>query len=230
VVYTVPTFHNPTGTCLTGPRRRELLRLATRHDLAVVEDDFAGDLRHKGRTQPAIKALDRQGVVVHLGTFSKMLAPGLRVGYVVADGPVLDVLTRLKSAHDLTTSPLIQRAVERFVTVGRYQAHLRRTTRIYRKRRDGLLDALRRELPGCQVQRPAGGLFAWVRLPLGTSARRLVVAAAEAGVVIAPETRFYARAEDGDDHIRLNFACRTEEEVTEGIARLARVVAAHRTS
>jgi GntR family transcriptional regulator / MocR family aminotransferase len=224
LIYTVPTFQNPTGTCLPAHRRRELLALARRHDLPLVEDDFAGDLRYDGRTQPAIKALDRHGQVIHLGTFAKLLAPGLRIGYLVADGPVLRRLTAQKRALDLTTSPLLQRAVERFVTVGRYQAHLRRTTRIYRLRRDAMMDGLARELPGCVVRRPTGGLFAWVRLPDGISARILARAAAGAGVVIAPGTRFFIEPNDGDGHIRLNFATRTEEEIRDGLARLGRTM------
>ena len=136
------------GRRLSGTRRRALLELAERYDVPIVEDDFAGDLRFEGRTQPAIKALDRSGSVIYIGTFSKLLQPGLRVGYVVADGPVLDRLAQIKRTHDLTTSPLMQLVVDRFVTLGRYQAHLRRTTRLYRQRRDAMLAALGEHLPG----------------------------------------------------------------------------------
>ena len=165
---------------MSGTRRRALLELAERYGVPIVEDDFAGDLRFEGRTQPAIKALDRSGGVIYIGTFSKLLQPGLRVGYVVADGPVLDRLAQIKRTHDLTTSPLMQLVVDRFVTLGRYQAHLRRTTRLYRQRRDAMLAALGEHLPAATVSPVHGGLFAWVRLPEGVSTRRLLPAAARA--------------------------------------------------
>jgi GntR family transcriptional regulator/MocR family aminotransferase len=228
LVYTIPTFQNPSGTCLSGPRRRALLELAERHDVAIVEDDYAGDLRYDGRTQPAIKALDRAGHVIYVGTFSKLLQPGLRVGYVVADGPVLERLADVKRAHDLTTSTLMQLVVDRFVTLGRYQAHLRRTTRLYRQRRDALLAALAEHLPDVTVAPVHGGLFAWLRLPAGplagASARALLPAARERGVDYAPGDQFFADPAEGDRHIRLNFATVAPPDIERGIARLAAAI------
>lgn len=224
LIYTVPTFHNPTGTCLPARRRRDLLAVAARHDLPIVEDDFTGDLRYEGRTQPAVKALDQNGSVIHLGSFAKLLAPGLRIGYLVADGPVFDRLTAAKQAMDLTTSPLLQRVVDRIVTVGRYQSHLRRTTRLYRRRRDAMSEALAREMPHCAVGLPAGGLFLWVRLPEGVSARALARAGARTGVVVTPGHRFFTDPTAGDGYIRLNFATRTENEIHDGITRLGQAM------
>ena len=226
LLYTVPNFANPSGLCLSGPRRRRLLELVEEHAVPLVEDDFAGDLRYEGRTQPAIKALDPGGRVIYLGTFSKLLVPGLRLGYVVAEGPVLARLTELKRAHDLTTSPLIQRVVDRFVTVGRYQAHLRRTTRLYRRRRDALVAALTEHLPGARLHPPAGGLFAWLELPDlpdGVTTSSLLPHAHAAGVSFAPGSRFYPDPARGHAHLRLNFAVRTPEEIDEGVRRLALV-------
>ena len=104
LIYTIPTFHNPTGTSLSSVRRRQLIVLADRYNVPILEDDFVGDLRYEGRTQPALKALDPGGRVIYVSTFSKMLMPGLRVGFLVADGPVFDGLVRFKHASDLATS------------------------------------------------------------------------------------------------------------------------------
>src|SRR5512147_3053803 len=165
LIYTIPNFHNPTGTCLNGQRRRQLISLADRYNVPVLEDDFVGDLRYEGRAQPALKALDPGGRVIYISTFSKMLMPGLRVGFLAAEGPVYDCLVNFKRVNDLTTSTLIQRALETYVTVGRYQAHLRRSCQIFRRRRDVMLTAIKRYLPASvHCDSPQGGLFIWLQL------------------------------------------------------------------
>src|SRR5512147_1726495 len=147
LIYTIPNFHNPTGTCLNGSRRRQLLVLADRYNVPILEDDFVGDLRYEGRTQPTLKALDPGGRVIYVSTFSKMLMPGLRVGFLVAEGPVYECLVNFKRVNELATSNLIQHALEAYVTVGRYQAHLHRSCQIFRKRRDVMVSAIQRYLP-----------------------------------------------------------------------------------
>jgi GntR family transcriptional regulator/MocR family aminotransferase len=112
LIYTIPNFHNPTGVCMSVARRRELLSLAARYNAAILEDDYVGDLRYEGRALPALKSLDPGGQIIYVSTFSKMLMPGLRVGFLSADGPVLAGLARLKRATDLATSSLVQRALE----------------------------------------------------------------------------------------------------------------------
>jgi len=231
LIYTIPNFHNPTGTCLSGPRRRQLIILADRYNVPILEDDFVGDLRYEGRTQPALKALDSGGRVIHVSTFSKMLMPGLRVGYLVADGPVYDALVRFKRANDVATSSLIQRALEAYVTVGRYQAHLRRSCQIFRKRRDAMLAAIDRSLPaGVQVDPPQGGLFLWMRLPESLSADELLPLACEEGVDFVPGSSFYPDGADGKDRLRLNFVVQPPEEIEEGIRRLGRAIARMRSA
>ncbi len=224
LIYTIPNFQNPSGTCLSGARRRQLLGLAARYNVPILEDDFVGDLRYEGRAQPAIKALDACGQVIYVGTFSKMLMPGLRVGYLLADGPIFERLVCRKRVQDLTTTPLIQRALDMYVTVGRYQAHLRRSTRLYRARRDAMLAALRKTLPSVTVIPPQGGLFAWLKLPEGISSLELLPRAIESGVEFAPGTRFFPNPLEGEPFMRVNFAARTENEIVEGIRRLAKVI------
>lgn len=225
LIYTIPNFHNPTGTCLTEARRRKLLLLADRFGIPVLEDDFVGDLRYEGRAVPALKALDPGGQVIHIGTFSKMLMPGLRVGFIVADGPVYQALVRFKRVNDLATSSLIQRALRDYVTIGRYQAHLRRSIQIFRKRRDAMLSALRRHLPaGWRAEIPQGGLFLWVRLPELLSADDLLPLALREGVDFLPGSAFFLNPAEGREWIRLNFAAQEEPAIETGIARLGQAV------
>ncbi|HMA08674.1 MAG TPA: PLP-dependent aminotransferase family protein, partial [Ramlibacter sp.] len=227
LIYTIPNFHNPTGTCLSGARRHELIALAGRYNLPILEDDFVGDLRYEGRTQPALKALDPGGNVIFISTFSKMLMPGLRVGFLAAEGPVFDGLVRLKHASDLATSSLVQRALEAYVTVGRYQAHLRRSCQEFRRRRDAMAAAIRSELPaGTRMDVPQGGLFLWLQLPNGLSADELLPPACDRGVNFAPGSGFFPEASGGRDWLRLNFAAQPSEAIEEGIQRLARAVRA----
>jgi GntR family transcriptional regulator/MocR family aminotransferase len=226
LIYTIPNFHNPTGTCLSSQRRRQLIAVADRYEVPILEDDFVGDLRYEGRAQPALKALDPGGRVIYVSTFSKMLMPGLRVGFLAAEGPVYAGLAGLKRASDLATSNLIQRALEAYVTVGRYQAHLRHSCQIYRKRRDAMLAAIRRHLPaGVGCDPPQGGLFVWLRLPAPLSAGQLLPLAAEEGVTFDPGGRFFPDgAAGGGACLRLNFAIQTPEAIEEGIRRLGRAI------
>jgi GntR family transcriptional regulator / MocR family aminotransferase len=225
LIYAIPNFQNPTGACLSVPRRRQLIALADRYNIPILEDDFVGDLRYDGRAQPALKALDPGGRVIYVGTFSKMLMPGLRIGFLAADGPVYDRLVALKRANDLMTSTLIQRALEVYVTVGRYQAHVRRSCLVYRKRRDAMLAAIQRHLPApVQVNPPLGGLFIWLGLPEQLSAAALRPLAAEEGVQYAPGDRFFPNRSDGDRYLRLNFATQTPADIDEGIKRLGRAI------
>jgi len=147
--------------------------------------------------------------------------PGVRVGYLVADGPVLRRLVQHKRVSDLTTSTLLQRTLEMYVTVGRYQQHLRRSCRIYRHRRDVMLTAIKRYLPASvHVTAPQGGLFIWVRLPESVSSRRLLPIAVEEGVEFAPGSWFFPQPHEGDPFLRLNFVTQALPAIAEGIRRL----------
>lgn len=223
LVYSIPNFHNPTGTCLVSARRHELIILADRYNVPIFEDDFVGDLRYEGRAQPALKALDPGGRVIHVSTFSKMLMPGLRVGFLVADGPIYDSLVKYKRVNDLATSSLIQRALHDYVTVGRYQAHLRRSSQIFHKRRDAMLGAIQRRLPDeIHLDPPLGGLFMWMKLPGNLSADELLPLAIREGVDFMPGSSFFLDSQDGASWLRLNFVVHDEGKIEEGIKRLAK--------
>ncbi len=228
LIYTIPNFHNPTGACLSGQRRRQLISLAGRFDVPVLEDDYVGDIRYEGHVQPTLKSLDPDGRVIYMSTFSKMLIPGLRVGFVVAEGPVCAHLLRSKRCHDLATCNLIQRALKDYVSVGRYAAHLQRSCTLYRRRRDAMLAALERHMPSeCSWLRPKGGLFVWLRLPGGIKASELLPKACEEGVVYAPGGNFHLDPAQGEGFMRLNFASNSEEVIEEGIRRLGMAMGAN---
>ncbi len=225
LLYTMPNFHNPTGACMSSQRRRQLIALADRYNVPIVEDDFVGDLRYEGRVLPALKSLDPGGRVIYVNTFSKMLMPGLRVGFLVAEGPFFDSMVRYKRVNDLTTSNLHQRALEAYVTVGRYQSHLRRTSLIYRKRRDAVLHAVDRYLPATVgLNPPQGGLFAWLRLPDDLSAEDLLPLACKEGVAFVPGFMFFPNPADGAHFLRLNFVSQPPEDTEEGIKRLSKAI------
>ena len=214
---------------MSGDRRRQLIALATNYNVPLIEDDFAGDLRYSGRTQPALKALDPGGRVIYVSTFSKMLMPALRVGYLVATGPVRERLLSLKRTMDLATSNLMQCALESYITVGRYQAHLRRACRVYRRRRDAMLDALERYMPtGVQWQVPHGGLFLWMQLPETWSADEIFPLAGEEGVIFAPGSIFYP-GQRVKNYLRINFAMHPVTLIEDGIRRLGRAFGRYAT-
>lgn len=225
LIYTIPNFQNPSGADMSGQRRRQLIALAQQYDIPILEDDFVGDLRYDGRAQPAIKALDPGGYVIYIGTFSKMLMPGVRLGYLVAEGPVLEKLEESKRTQDLSTSALLQHALNRYVSVGRYQSHLRRSIRLYRGRRDAMLEAIQRYLPAeILLHPPKGGLFVWMQLPEPISALELLPFAAHHGISYAPGSWFTISPQDGEGYLRLNFAVQTPEKIDLGIQRLGKAM------
>jgi 2-aminoadipate transaminase len=192
LVCTMPTFQNPTGVSTTLEHRRRLLAIVSRHGVPVLEDEFQKDLRIRGRDVPSLRALDRSGQVTYVGTFSKALFPGPRVGWLVATPAVAQAATALKRAMDLASSPLAQAAVASFCRAGAYDRHLRRMVRELEVRHDHARVALERHLPrGTAVTRPDGGLAIWVTLPDALDALALLPDAKRRGVVYSPGTLFF---------------------------------------
>ena len=217
VLYLQPTFHNPTARVTVEARRHELLELASRHRCIVVEDDWAGDLRFEGSDLPTLHALDGGRHVLHLGTFSKKLLPGLRIGWVAAPAPALERLLALKQVADCGTSPLLQAALHRFLEEGGLDEHLRRTRRVYRERRDLMLAALDRHLAGAaRWTRPLGGLFVWVRLTGRGDGGELFAAAQERGVTFSRGELFHVEG-GGRDAMRLTYAAASPEQIETGV-------------
>ena len=226
VLYLVPTFANPTGRTLPAERRRAVAELAGRHGFWIVEDDPYGELRYRGTpvapiaTEPA--AADR---VLYLGSFSKIGAPGMRLGWLRAPGPVRRALAVAKQAADLHTSTVDQAAAAAYLAVADLDGHLRRLREIYRGRLDAMAAALPAVVPpGSTWTDPDGGMFLWVRLPDGTDTGQLLAAALDAGVAYVPGAPFYVTAPDVAT-LRLCFVTHPRERTAEGMRRLGEVLA-----
>lgn len=224
LLYVQPTFHNPTTRVLSLERRREVLELAARHSCAVVEDDWAGDLRFEGEDLPTLHALDGGRRVVHLSTFSKKLLPGLRVGWVTAPTPVLERLLVLKQIEDHGTSLLVQAALHAFLEEGGLDSHLLRVRKAYRERRDAMLAALDAHAPEeAAWTRPKGGLFLWMSLPEGTDGGEIFNTARERGVLFSRGELFHL--DGGGRHtLRLTFSAAEPEEIRAGIEVLGTIL------
>jgi 2-aminoadipate transaminase len=226
LLYLTPNFQNPTGTCLAAERRRAVVALAARHGLPVLEDDPYGALRYSGAPAPALATLPEAGGCLYLGTFSKVLAPGLRVAWLITpDRALHEKLITAKQAADLHTSTFTQRVVTAAVRPpGFLDAHVGRLITTYRQRRDAMIAALERHFPsGCTWTRPDGGLFLWVTVPPSLDTQSLLPAALAAGVAYVPGAPFWV---DRPVHntLRLNFSHATPDRIDTGIRRLGAVL------
>jgi len=224
LLYTIPTFQNPTGGSMSTARRRDLLDLARLHGIVVVEDDPYGELRYDpGEPEPALRALDPD--VVYLGTFSKTIAPGLRVGWMAVPEDLVEPVTTAKEVADINNERMTSRVV--FHTAnGFLDGHLERARAAYQGRRDTLLSGLAAYLPlGSAWTRPGGGFFVWVTLPTGLRVDQVIGPAADAGVVFLPGAWFYPDKRDPFT-LRLSFSALPEDRIGEGIRRLGEATAA----
>jgi 2-aminoadipate transaminase len=223
-IYTVPTFHNPAGVTMSLDRRRRLVQLAAQRELLVLEDNPYGLLRYEGQPLPPLYALDGGVYVMYLGTFSKILSPGIRLGWCVAPPPVMEKVVLGKQAADLCTSTLTQYFVLEYFAEGRWREYVESLARIYRERRDAMLDALERHFPPqAEWSRPEGGLFLWATLPDYIDTGDLLAKALRENVAFVPGAAAYVDAR-GSSSMRLNFSASEPDEIREGIRRIGQVV------
>jgi 2-aminoadipate transaminase len=234
-LYVLPNFQNPSGVTLSLARRRRLVELANHYGVPIVEDDPYGQLRYEGEHLPPLVALDAEyhgcvsaraftGDVLYLGTLSKTLAPGLRVGWIVAPEVVIRRLVQVKQGMDLHTSTFCQMVAFEVARQGFLDRHVRDVRQVYGERRDAMLDALVRHFPeGATWTRPQGGLFLWVTLPAPLDSARVFDAALREKVAFVPGASFFPRG-GGERTLRLNFSYCTPAVIEEGIARLGSVV------
>jgi 2-aminoadipate transaminase len=223
-VYTVPSFQNPAGVTLSLERRRALVRLARERELLVLEDNPYGLLRYEGEPLPTLYALDRGEYVIYLGTFSKILSPGLRLGWTVAPHPVLEKLNLGKQAADLCSPPLSQHFVAAYFAQRDWRAYVRGLVELYRRRRDTMLDALAEHLPPeAHWTRPSGGLFVWARLPDYIDTTDLLARALREDVAFVPGRAAFLDGRGGSE-MRLNFSGVHEDDIREGVRRIGKVV------
>lgn len=224
LVYLVPNFQNPRGTTLSAARRHALMSLVQAHQVPVLEDDPYGALRFRGESLPPLAALDESGLVISLGTFSKTLAPGLRLGWLHAAPALLKHLVVAKQASDLHCGSLTQRAVAELLATFDFEAHLATLRSVYGERCDAMLAAIEASFPrGTRFTRPEGGLFVWAELPGDVDTEVLLRHAVDEKVAFVPGAPFFASAPRRNT-LRLNFSNRTPELIREGMGRLGRVI------
>jgi 2-aminoadipate transaminase len=223
-IYTVPTFQNPAGVTMSLERRQRLVEIAARRELLVLEDNPYGMLRYEGEALPTLRSLDDGMYVMYLGTFSKILSPGIRLGWVVAPPPVLEKINLGKQASDLCTSTLSQLMVQAYFEQSDWRDYVQSLTEVYRDRRDTMMDALAEFFPReAEWTRPQGGMFIWVTLPDFIDTTDLLARALRDNVAFVPGAAAYL---DGRGHnsMRLNFSASDGDAIREGVRRIGEVV------
>lgn len=229
LLYTVPDFQNPTGATLSLPRRRRLIELANRHDLIVLEDTPYRHIRFAGDSLPTLKSLDTEGRVIHLGSFSKILVPALRLGWAIAAPPLLEKLSLLKVAADTQTSTLNMAATSLFLDRHDLWAHVATLRTAYARKKEVMLDAIRQHFPqDITTTDPQGGLFTWARFPEGFDATAFLRdhALPKARVAYVPGGSFFA-TQARENHARINFSAQSEDRIRQGITALGACLRKH---
>ena len=223
-IYTVPSFQNPAGVTMSAERRRRLVEIAREREVLVVEDNPYGLLRYEGEALAPLYQLDGGDYVLYLGTFSKILSPGIRLGWCVAPPPVMEKIVLGKQATDLCTSTLTQYFVAEYFSEGRWREYVADLTGIYRERRDAMIEALERHFPPqCAWSRPQGGLFLWATLPEYIDTSDLLAKALRDNVAFVPGAAAFVDGR-GSSSMRLNFSASGPDEIREGIRRIGQVI------
>jgi DNA-binding transcriptional MocR family regulator len=224
-VYTIPAFHNPTGTTTAQPHRERLLEICERFGLPLVEDGFQEEFTFFDKVVQPIKAMDRRGLVFYLGSFSKIFVPGLRLGWIAARRDVIRQLSCLKYASDISCSPIVQAALESYCASGDYELHLRRMNRVLSARLRRAVEVLHAELPSkrAALQTPSGGYLLWLRVQAKISERRLVEVLREHRVSAAPGSLFYV-GQAPQLSLRVSISSLNDAEIAEGARRLGQAL------
>lgn len=224
-IYVVPDFQNPSGVTMSLERRKELLELAYRYGIPIVEDSPYRELRYKGKSVPAIHSLDREKQVMVLGTFSKLLCPGLRLAWIVAPAEWMDRMVVAKQSMDLCSPTYTQLIAAEYLSRGFLPGQVQKICSLYGKKLDAMLRALSEHMPkGVEWSKPEGGLFLWVKLPKRMSANDLFAKAIENKVAYVVGSAFHCDGK-GQNTMRLNFSFSSEQQIDEGIKRLAKMIA-----
>ena len=224
LIYTVSEFSNPKGTTLSAARRRQLIDLSLRYGVPILEDNPYSELRYAGVAPEPLAALDREGLVIHIGTFSKTISPGMRIGWLTAAEPIFKHVVTAKQAADLHTCTVEQRAAGRLLRDFDYDGHVAHLCLVYGERCNTMRDAIERHFPSeTRWTKPDGGLFLWVELPETVNADELFADALREQVAFVPGASFFA-GEQRTNFMRLNFSNQTPDRIEEGIKRIAGVL------
>ena len=223
-IYVIPDFQNPSGKTWSIERRKKLVGLANKNNIAIVEDNPYGELRFEGEIYPAIKHYDTEGRVIFLGTFSKIFCPGLRLGWVAADEEVLNRYIMAKQGADLQSNTMSQMEVSKFLEEYNIEEHIEEIKIVYKKRRDLMMKTIEEEFPKeVKYTYPEGGLFIWMVLPEHINARELAVKALEKSVAFVPGGSFFPNG-GNENTFRMNYSNMDEERIVEGIKRLGAAI------
>jgi 2-aminoadipate transaminase len=222
-IYVVPNFQNPSGITMSLKRRLQLIEIANRHNIPIIDDNPYGELRFEGEPVPSLKALG-SNTVISLSTFSKIVAPGFRIAWMIAPEEMMPVFEKVKQCGDLHTSTFSQMVLLEYLKMGKLKDHIKKICKTYGGRRDLMIKAISEYFPpGVNVVKPDGGLFLWMTLPNGMSAKELLPKAVEARVAYVYGSPFYPNG-GGEDALRLNFSNANDEQIIEGIKRLGGIV------
>jgi GntR family transcriptional regulator of abcA and norABC len=221
MLYTIPSFHNPTGILMTAQRRQELLKVCEAERLPIVEDDVYRELWLDTPAPPPLKAADKSGLVLYLGSMSKSLSPGLRIGWLIGPEPVIERLADIKMQTDYGSSSLSQWAAAEWLASGRYQEHIAWVREQLKKRREAAIQALDAHYSDmAEWSMPAGGFYIWLRFTVGMPIRKLFERALEAGILINPGSVYDQGAAQ---YLRLSYSYASPDELQSGLARLAEI-------
>ena len=224
MIYVIPDFQNPTGRTWDLERRHQFMEIVNRYEIPVIEDNPYGELRFEGEYLPALKSLDTKGLVIYLGTFSKILAPGYRIGWGCAEEHILAKYNFMEQAASLQASTIGQMETSKWIDMFDLDAHVATIRACYDKRRKVMLETLERELPeGCTFTHPVGGLFAWVVLPEYMDAKELQMKCLEKKVAFVPGGSFFPNG-NHENTLRLNYSCMPEEKIVQGITALCQTI------
>jgi 2-aminoadipate transaminase len=223
-IYTVPTFQNPAGCVMSVSRRKELIDLVKKYGIFLIEDDPYSRLSFYGQAPPPIKALDPCNNIIYMSTFSKVLAPGIRLAYTIGRNEIIKKMIIAKQAVDLCTSPLSQFIAYEYCARGYEEKNLPKIIKTYKKKAEHMVKAFERFLPeGCTWNVPKGGMFTWVQTPKEVDTKEMFNTAIEKGVAYVIGTAFYSDG-NGRNSMRVNFSYPTMEEIEEGVRRLSQVI------
>ncbi|RYD04307.1 hypothetical protein N752_15805 [Desulforamulus aquiferis] len=223
LIYITPTFKNPTGETMGLERREALAAILARHHIPLVEDDPYRELRYSGTPVPPIKAFDKDGKVIYLGTFSKTVAPGLRLGFAITSAQLMPKMVLAKQGADLHTGTLVQRALFNYLTSSNVKGHINAICKEYAIRRDTMISAMKRQFPeGVKWTEPQGGMFLWITLPPQLDTTSLLNEAIKLGIAYVPGPAFFPTG-GGQNCLRLNFSNSSPDQIETGISRLARL-------
>ena len=223
-IYVIPDFQNPTGICWSLERRKKFIEVINKYDLPVFEDNPYGELRYRGESFPTLKSMDTKGLVSFLGTFSKIFCPGLRLGWIAGPHTIVEKFVMIKQSADLHTSNFDQGVADAYMDTYDLDAHVKEIVELYGHRRDLILKTMEEEFPeGVEFTRPDGGLFLWVTVPEGVSARKVFDKCIEQKVAAVIGDAFYPN-DKTDRSMRVNYSCMPDDKIVEGVKRMARAI------